>query len=94
MGKTSNALTNGQLTLNGSAQRLLGDTQFSGGVESLMIRNLTGNAVVYFGSQSDVSASTGFPLYATDVVILDITSPRNIYVIGTNGEEVAWAVLG
>lgn len=89
---TSSGFTVNQLALSGSAERLVGTASYTGGVDTVQIRNLTGNAVVYIGG-SDVTSSNGFPLYAGDVWTIDTMNPRSIYVIGTATQRVAWAVL-
>ena len=64
---------------------------------SVVIKALTANTgIMYVGNNGSnaVASTTGYPLSASEYVVLEIKNLNNVYVDATvNGEGVAWIVL-
>lgn len=104
-GTTLNANISGQVTLEyGTIPRtgaLVACTASSGGTQlpsgaafSITIRNISGNAVVYAGSNTtppEIATPVGMPLYAGDSFTIKTDNLNRIRVAAVNsGNLVAW----
>lgn len=89
------AFTTVQYTVGTSATQLTPSPLANRSSVSIKVMTTTNTDVVYIGTTSGVTTSTGYPLFNGDSVQLDLVASQTIYAIGTaSGQRVFTLEIG